>query len=91
MNKDLSVSLGGVRVHISTASYGDIPAVEEVGVETPEYDLILTERRDVEYNDTSITVEQLGNMVGAFTRLIELLKEGESTKGIEDGGSSAEE
>ena len=59
---------------IETNEVLDIPAVEEVTIETAEYTLALTERKDIEYSDFSITFEEFDAMVDNLVQVRDNLK-----------------
>jgi len=74
MISDFSSRKGGVTVSIETNEVVDIPTVEEVVVETAEYTLALTERKDIEYSDYSITFEEFSAMVDNLVQVRDRLK-----------------
>ncbi len=74
MISDFSSRKGGVTVSIETNEVADIPTVEEVTIETSEYTLALTERKDIEYSDFSVTFEEFSAMVDNLVQVRDNLK-----------------
>jgi hypothetical protein len=69
-----SSSKGGVTVDVELVEVSDIPAVEEVTIQAGEYILALTERKDIEYSDYTLTLDQFELMVDNLNKLLERIK-----------------
>jgi len=67
-------SKGGVAVDVELIQVGDIPAIEEITVQAGEYVLALTERKDIEYSDYTLTLEQFELLVENLNKVLEKIK-----------------
>lgn len=72
-----SSSKGGVTVDVELVEVSDIPAIEEVTIQAGEYTLALTERKDIEYSDYTMTLDQFELMVANLNKLLERIKANE--------------
>jgi hypothetical protein len=65
-----SSSKGGVTVDVELTQITDIPVVEQVLIQTGEYVLALTERKDIEYSDFAIPLDEFKETVQNLVRIL---------------------